>query len=53
MRYPSVVAVQSLGTSRVSFALEYEYAKTHRASRSAPKLGGREGLRGWSSKRAG
>lgn len=37
----------------VSFALEYEYEKTHRPSRSAPKPGGREGLQGWSSERAG
>src|SRR5580700_5747977 len=37
----------------VSFALEYKVEQTRRPSRSAPKLGGREGLRGWSSNRAG
>ena len=39
----------------VSFALDYEYAKakTQRASRCAPKRGGSDGLRGWSSKHAG
>jgi S-adenosylmethionine decarboxylase len=36
----------------VSFALEYEYEGKHRPSRSAPKLTGHDGLRGWSSKRA-
>jgi len=37
----------------VSFALEYEFAKARTPSRIAPKLSGREGLRGWTSKRAG
>jgi hypothetical protein len=37
----------------VSFALEYEFAKARSAPRSTPKLNGRDGLRGWSSKRAG
>jgi S-adenosylmethionine/arginine decarboxylase-like enzyme len=37
----------------VSFALEYELAQARSPSRSAPKLSGREGLRGWSAKRAG
>jgi S-adenosylmethionine/arginine decarboxylase-like enzyme len=36
----------------VSFALEYEVAKV-RPSRSAPKLDGREALRGWPAKQAG
>lgn len=36
----------------VSFALEYEFARARPAPRSAPKLGGRDVLRGWSSKRA-
>jgi S-adenosylmethionine decarboxylase len=36
----------------LSFALEYKVEQTRRPSRSAPKLGGREGLRGWSSNRA-
>jgi hypothetical protein len=37
----------------VSFALEYEFAKARTPPRSTPKLSGREGLLGWSSKRAG
>jgi S-adenosylmethionine/arginine decarboxylase-like enzyme len=37
----------------VSFALEYEFAKARNPPRSTPKLSGREGLRGWSSGRAG
>lgn len=37
----------------VSFALEYEFAKPRPASRSTPKLSGREGLLGWPSKHAG
>jgi len=37
----------------VSFALEYEYAQTRSAPRSTPKLSGRDGLRGWSSKHPG
>jgi S-adenosylmethionine/arginine decarboxylase-like enzyme len=37
----------------VSFALEYGFAQARSPSRSAPKMGGRHGLRGWSSKRAG
>jgi S-adenosylmethionine/arginine decarboxylase-like enzyme len=37
----------------VSFALEYEFAKARNPPRSAPKLSGRDGLRGWSSKNAG
>jgi len=36
----------------VSFALEYQFAKA-RSPRSTPKLSGRDGLRGWASKRAG
>jgi S-adenosylmethionine/arginine decarboxylase-like enzyme len=35
----------------VSFALEYQFAGAKSAPRSAPKLRGRDGLRGWSSKR--
>ena len=37
----------------VSFALEYEFAQAPRSPRSTPKLSGRDGLRGWSSKHAG
>jgi S-adenosylmethionine/arginine decarboxylase-like enzyme len=37
----------------VSFALEYEFEGTRSPSRSAPKTSGRDGLLGWSSKRAG
>jgi len=37
----------------VSFALEYEFASVQTPSRIAPKPTGRDGLRGWSSKRAG
>ena len=37
----------------VSFALEYEYAKARNPPRSTPKLSGRDGLRGWSSKHVG
>jgi S-adenosylmethionine/arginine decarboxylase-like enzyme len=37
----------------VSFALEYGYEQARGSSRSAPKSSGRDGLRGWSSKRAG
>jgi hypothetical protein len=37
----------------VSFALEYEFAKVRTAPRSTPKLSGRDGLRGWTSRRAG
>lgn len=37
----------------VSFALEYQFAQARGPSRSAPKPSGRDGLLGWSSKRAG
>ena len=37
----------------VSFALEYEFAKARNPPRSTPKMSGRDGLRGWSSKHAG
>ena len=37
----------------LSFALEYEFAKARPAPRSTPKLSGRDGLRGWSSKHLG
>lgn len=37
----------------VSFALEYELAQARPASRSTPKLSGRDGLLGWPSKHAG
>jgi len=36
----------------LSFSLEYERAKVRSPARSTPKLSGRDGLRGWSSKRA-
>ena len=37
----------------VSFALEYQFAQARGPSRNAPKPSGRDGLLGWSSKRAG
>jgi S-adenosylmethionine decarboxylase len=37
----------------VSFALEYEVARSRTPSRGVPKAGSRNGLHGWTSKRAG
>src|ERR1700691_2610175 len=49
----SKLGAYDLKVTDVSFALEHEFANARSPSRSAPKMSGRDGLLGWSSKRTG